>query len=195
MEGKGGAGMSEQVVLVNARDEDIGVAEKLHAHVEPQLHRAFSIFLFNRAGELLLQRRAASKYHSAGLWSNTCCGHPRPGEHVAAAASRRLAEEMGIACTLERGPRFIYRAVIDAQLTEYELDHLFTGRFDGAPVPDPAEVALWRWVATADIERELRAHPTHFTVWFAEAFSLVRSLAPPRAHGGIHAGSNTPALR
>ena len=181
--------MTEHVVLVDELDRQVGIAEKLAAHQQPRLHRAFSVFVFNDAGELLLQRRAADKYHSAGLWSNTCCGHPRPGEDVAAAASRRLAEELGIRCALTRGPHFIYHATIDERCTEFELDHIFFGTTDEVPQPDPAEVQEWRWLSLPAVARELRARPANFTVWFEEAFSLIRPLAPRPARSGTPAGS------
>lgn len=187
--------MSEHVILVNAFDEAIGTAEKHDAHLRPRLHRAFSVFVFNRAGELLLQQRAADKYHSGGLWTNTCCGHPRPGEDTAAAARRRLQEEMGFVCDLEAGPRFLYRVAIDARITEHELDHVFIGYYDGVPAPDPVEVRAWRWAGLRGITRELRAAPADFTAWFEPAFRLARPLSRPRARSGNPRDSKTPARR
>lgn len=160
----------EQVVLVDAADKPIGIAGKLEAHERGELHRAFSVFAVNSAGEILLQRRAAAKYHGGGLWSNSCCGHPRPGEATGAAAQRRLLEELGIECALEPVFAFTYRAVMAGGLTEHEIDHVFLGVLDEDPDPDPAEVGAWRWVTPEAIRAELRTHPDAFTPWFEPAF-------------------------
>jgi isopentenyl-diphosphate Delta-isomerase len=162
--------MMEQVVLVNRRDEDIGVSDKMDAHTSGQLHRAFSVFIFDSAGRILLQRRARSKYHSGGLWSNSCCSHPRPGEATGVAARRRLSEELGFSCALHPAFRFIYRADVGAGLTEHEYDHVFTGMYDGTPDPDPGEVEAWRWVSSPALLRELAASPGQFTPWARIAF-------------------------
>ena len=161
--------MSERVVLVDAADAEIGTEDKLAAHRAGRLHRAFSVFVFNGRGEMLLQRRASSKYHSGGLWSNTCCSHPRPGEATPDAAHRRLFEEMGIRCELRPAFAFIYRADVGGGLIEHEYDHLFIGRWDGDPEPDLAEVEAWRWATPAAVRRELRRHPRRFTFWFRVA--------------------------
>lgn len=165
-------GEPERVILVDARDVPVGEAEKLEAHRRGALHRAFSVFLLDRAGRVLLQRRAASKYHSGSLWSNTCCGHPRPGEGAAAAAARRLQEEMGVQCPLEPAGAFVYRAQL-GELVEHEYDHVFVGRFDGSPEPDPAEVAEWRWETRGELQADLAAHPERYTVWLAKALAEV----------------------
>jgi isopentenyl-diphosphate delta-isomerase len=154
-----------QVVLVDAEDREIGRMEKQEAHVKGSLHRAFSIFVFNSEGEMLLQRRAPGKYHSGGLWSNTCCGHPRPGEGLEEAALRRLQEEMGFQCPLAHAFSFIYREEVGA-LVEHELDHVFIGTYDGAPAINPGEVSEWRAVPTASLVREVRDRPGDYTVWF-----------------------------
>ena len=120
--------MDNQVVLVDEQDREIGVEDKIKVHIQPRLHRAFSVFLFNGSGKLLLQQRAADKYHRGGLWTNTCCSHPRPGERTERAAARRLVEEMGISCPLWKAFDFVYRASVYRDLTEYELDHVFIGR-------------------------------------------------------------------
>jgi isopentenyl-diphosphate delta-isomerase len=161
--------MIERVILVDADDNAIGSAEKMQAHRSPQLHRAFSVFVFNPRGELLLHRRAADKYHSAGLWTNTCCGHPRPGEETNAAAVRRLREEMGITCELQQVQRFEYRARVGKGWWEHEVDHVLVGMYDGAPVPDPAEVGAWRWPGVDRLLGEVRRAPRRFTAWFAPA--------------------------
>src|SRR5205085_4273578 len=136
----------EQVILVDECDRELGVSEKLQAHRAGALHRAFSIFIFDADKRLLLQKRAQTKYHSAGLWSNTACGHPRPGEPTEAAAHRRLREEMRFDCALRPAFQFLYRAELSGGLVEHEYDHVFVGEFDDEPVPDRAEVEDWRWV-------------------------------------------------
>jgi isopentenyl-diphosphate delta-isomerase len=156
---------SEQVILVDEQDRELGASEKLRAHVEGALHRAFSVFVFDRDGRLLLQRRAREKYHSGGLWSNTCCGHPRPGEETAAAARRRLREEMNLDCELRAAFDFIYRAELDNALVEHEYDHVFAGEFDGSPVPDPSEVEEWKWMSLDELRRELREEPSRYSYW------------------------------
>lgn len=169
------------VVLVDEQDAELGRAEKLAAHRAGQLHRAFSVFLFNERGEWLLQRRAQSKYHSGGLWSNTCCSHPAPGESTRAAAERRLREELGITCALDEVFSFRYDAVLDGGMTEREYDHVFVGRYSGEPTPDPAEVDDWAWVAPAEVRAALDARPEDYTVWFRQAAAELwaRGIAPP----------------
>lgn len=163
----------ERVILVDEHDAPVGEAEKLEAHRMGVLHRAFSVFVQDGAGQVLLQRRATSKYHSGGLWSNTCCGHPRPGEDTRAAALRRLREEMGLACLLKPAGTFIYRASL-GDLVEHEYDHVFAGVFPGSPQPDPAEVAEWRWVSLDELERELATYPERYTVWLPQALEQLR---------------------
>lgn len=160
----------EEVVLVDRADQRIGVADKLTAHRTALLHRAFSIFVFNSAGDVLLQRRAYTKYHSAGLWSNTCCSHPRPGEPTNAAALRRLQEEMGFTCPLESAFAFIYRADVGGGLIEHEYDHVFIGRCDALPSPDPREVAEWKWLSPARLSAELARNPGAYTFWLQVAW-------------------------
>ncbi|HRD53105.1 MAG TPA: isopentenyl-diphosphate Delta-isomerase [Flavobacteriales bacterium] len=164
----------EQVVLVNERDEAIGTMGKLRAHQEGALHRAFSVFLFDDQGRLLLQQRAAGKYHSAGLWTNTCCSHPRAHESIADAARRRLQEEMGIAAEMEQRFSFIYRAALDNGLQEHELDHVLFGRFTGSVTPDPSEVDNWKYVSPEALDEDLRNHPERYTVWLRECWQRVR---------------------
>lgn len=161
--------MADRVVLVDERDGEIGSADKLRAHAEGLLHRAFSVFLYNGRDELLLQRRARAKYHTGGLWSNTCCSHPRPGEDVGAAAVRRLEEEMGIRSALSPAFGFHYRARV-GRLWEHEYDHVFVGHFEGEPRPDPAEVEEWRWWPIEDLRQALVQDPDTFTPWFRPAF-------------------------
>jgi len=163
----------EVVVLVDAEDNEVGVAPKHQAHVDGHLHRAVSVFLFNEAGDILMQQRAAGKYHSARLWSNTCCSHPRPGESPHRAATRRLREEMGLSHPLEHSFAFIYRAELDSDLTEHELDHVFVGVGDQDPDPDPTEVMAWSWWDTEELRRDLVEDPSRFTAWFPLAFERV----------------------
>lgn len=169
--------MAERLILVNELDEETGEAEKLEAHREGRLHRAFSIFVFDSAGRLLVQRRASSKYHSGGLWSNTCCGHPRPGETTEAAAHRRLREEMNFDCPLRHRSSFIYRAEMDHGLIEWELDHLFVGVYDDDPAPDEAEVEGWQWVGMGELKARMEARPGDFTYWFRVALDELGAAA------------------
>ncbi len=158
--------MLEEVILVDENDKEIGLMEKMEAHEKALLHRAFSVFVFNKKGELLLQQRALHKYHSGGLWTNTCCSHPRKGEQVIQSAHRRLMEEMGFDCELELKHKFIYKAPFTNGLTEHELDYIFTGEYEVAPNPNPDEVASFRWIEMAQLQKEIEEHPENFTVWF-----------------------------
>ena len=158
--------MEEYVTLVDADDRAIGTERKLAAHREPMLHRACSVVLFNSSSQMLLQRRSAGKYHSAGLWSNTCCTHPRPGERPITAASRRLYEEMGMACELRFLFSFTYRARLDNGLIEFELDHVFAGVSDDDPDPNPTEVSAWRWGHVGEVARDVVERPYGYTKWF-----------------------------
>ena len=160
----------EFVVLVDRDDNETGTMEKQEAHLKGVLHRAISVFIFNSKGELLLQQRAAGKYHSANLWTNTCCSHPRPGEGVRDAAVRRLYEEMGMKCDLKKLFSFIYEAPLDNNITEHEFDHVFTGISDELPVPDPLEVAAWRYISINELSTDLKAHPEKYTAWFKICF-------------------------
>ena len=166
--------MDEYVVLVNENDNQIGIMEKMAAHIVPRLHRAFSIFIFNSKGELLLQQRAFSKYHSPGLWTNTCCSHPRDGESVDKAADRRLLEEMGLQCPMHEVFTFIYKAPVGLGLVEHEYDHVFFGQCDDAPVINTEEVASWKYMSLDDIAADMKAHPECYTEWFKISFDEVR---------------------
>lgn len=157
--------MSEKVILVDETDREVGTEGKLEAHAEGRLHRAFSVFVVNSRGDMLLQRRAATKYHSGGLWTNTCCSHPRPGEPLEKAAHRRLREEMGFDCELRETFSFIYRVEVDKELYEHEYDHVFIGRFDGAPVPDPGEADGWKWMDVEELQADLLCNPGRYTRW------------------------------
>ncbi|WP_418983480.1 isopentenyl-diphosphate Delta-isomerase [Alistipes sp.] len=167
------------VILVDRDDNSVGTASKREAHEKGLLHRAVSVLLFNGRGELLLQRRAAGKYHSGGLWANTCCTHPYPGEASGAAAERRLREELGIAACLHPLGALRYYARLDGGMTEHELDHLFVGRSDTPPAPDPAEVAACRYLSPAAVREEMALHPERFAVWFRIILERFQTLLVP----------------
>jgi isopentenyl-diphosphate delta-isomerase len=167
----------ERVVLVDEADRAVGFEEKVAAHVAGYLHRAFSVFVFDRSRRLLLQRRAPGKYHSGGRWSNTCCGHPRPGESVEEAAHRRLREEMGFDCPLVKIATYRYTARVGDGLVENELDHLLAGEFEGAPAPDPSEATEWRWADPAAVLREATIAPQRFTAWLRGSLEQVLTAA------------------
>jgi isopentenyl-diphosphate delta-isomerase len=166
--------MQDYVIVVNAADEELGQEEKLRAHRSPVLHRAFSVFVLDNHGALLLQRRAAGKYHSGGLWSNACCGHPRPGESVAQAARRRLREEMGIECALHPAGTVSYSLDVGGGLREDEFNHVFVGLFSGGADPDPAEVSDWRWIEPGMVRARASYDGTALTPWFGFVFDRVQ---------------------
>ncbi|UYQ92440.1 isopentenyl-diphosphate Delta-isomerase [Chitinophaga horti] len=167
--------ISASVILVDEHDEPTGIMEKLEAHEKGLLHRAFSVFVFNNEGHMLLQQRADGKYHSPGLWTNTCCSHPSPGESTMAAAHRRLKEEMGFDCGLEEAFHFTYRATFDNGLIEHEFDHVFIGHFNGEITPNPEEVGSYRYLPLADIRRWVADKPSEFTPWFKIALPEVEA--------------------
>ncbi len=167
--------MEEQVILVNESDDPIGTMGKTEAHRTPILHRAFSVFIFNDKGEMLLQKRAANKYHSAGLWTNTCCSHPRPGEDTFAAAVRRLKEEMGFCTTLEKVFSFVYNASFENGLHEHEFDHVFTGIYNDKINPDPNEVSEYCFKSMEAIQSSLYLNPEKYTAWFNIVFPKIIS--------------------
>jgi isopentenyl-diphosphate delta-isomerase len=177
----------ERVVLVDERDRRTDTMDKTLAHHRGVLHRAISVIVYNGNGELLLQRRAHGKYHSPSLWSNTCCGHPRPGERVRFAAERRLQEEIGMVCMLEKRCTLRYRAEVPPNLIENELVHIFFGRRDTVPVPDPREVDSWRWVSVDDLRRDVMENGSHYTAWFKiyldELSELLQAVLPTTAKG------------
>jgi len=160
------------LILVDKNGKEIRKGEKLKVHQEGKLHRAFSIFIFNKKGELLLQKRAKSKYHSSGLWSNTCCSHPRPGFDIKEEAKRRLKEEMGIETDLKEIFSFIYKAKV-GELIEHEFDYVFIGNFDGQPKPNKKEVDDWKWLNKKDLEKEIKANPEKYTPWLKIIFNKV----------------------
>jgi isopentenyl-diphosphate delta-isomerase len=163
----------EQVILVDTNDSEVGVMEKMEAHKQALLHRAFSVFLFNKQGKMLLQQRAFSKYHSPGLWTNTCCSHPRPGETLDHAVTRRLQEEMGIEATVTKAFDFIYKAALPNELSEHEFDHVYIGQYDGEVMPNPLEVGNFVYQSIEEVKSNLESHPDKYTVWFQIAFPKV----------------------
>lgn len=160
----------EKVILVNEKDEQIGLMPKLEAHEKAQLHRAFSIFILNSKNEVMLQQRASEKYHSPLLWTNTCCSHQREGETNIQAGNRRLQEEMGFSTELKELFSFIYKAPFDNGLTEHELDHVMIGYFDNEPVINPEEVESWKWMNIDEIKEDMQVNPAIYTVWFKIIF-------------------------
>jgi len=167
--------MLEEVILVNEFDKPLGVMEKMEAHRKALLHRAFSVFIFNSKGEMLLQRRSVTKYHSGGLWTNACCSHPRPGEDTCQAARRRLAEELGFSTELKKVFDFTYRSAFDNGLTEHEYDHVFVGYYDDGVHLNPEEVSEYKFLSIADVKVDMIIHPEAYTSWFHLAFPLMRS--------------------
>lgn len=164
----------EFVVLVDEQDNAIGTMEKQQAHVEGVLHRAFSIFIFNSEKKMLLQKRASSKYHCGGLWTNTCCSHPRENETVLDAANRRLEEEMGMSCNLQSIFSFVYKAEFENGLTEHEFDHVFFGESNSTPTLNLEEVEDFRYIGMEELQIEINENPAHFTPWFLIALDRVK---------------------
>ncbi|MEO8759415.1 MAG: isopentenyl-diphosphate Delta-isomerase [Bacteroidia bacterium] len=166
---------TDYVILVDEQDNELGKMEKLQAHSEAKLHRAISVFVFNSSKELLLQKRASGKYHSANLWTNTCCSHPKPTENTADAAKRRLQEEMGIACDLKYVFNFTYLAKLENGITEHEFDHVFFGFCDDLPKLNTAEASDYKYLSLTEIETQLKQNPEQFTVWFKLIFDKVKT--------------------
>ncbi len=156
----------EKVILVDEQDNALGTMDKLEAHSRGILHRAFSIVIFNSRGELLLQKRSLKKYHSGGLWTNSCCSHPRPDEPIVEAATNRLKHEMGIDVQPEFAYKFLYKSKLDNNLTEHELDHVFTGLFDGTPEINADEVADWKFISVEELRMDILKYPNRYTTWF-----------------------------
>lgn len=167
----------QEVILVNELDEPIGTMEKIEAHRKALLHRAFSVFIFNNKGEMLLQQRALNKYHSAGLWTNACCSHPAPGEATADAAHRRLQEELGFNTSLDKIFDFTYQTAFDNGLIEHEFDHVFAGMYEQRITPNPEEVKDICYKSLEDIRQSLQSHPQKYTSWFHIAFPKVKEWA------------------
>ena len=163
-----------EVILVDNQDNPMGRMEKLEAHQKGLLHRAFSVFILNSKGEILLQKRASGKYHSPNLWTNACCSHPMPGEQTLQAAQRRLTEEMGFTCELKEIDAFVYKTEFDNGLIEHEFDHVLIGRYEGKISPNPDEVSEYRWVSISELNSLLSALEEEFTFWFLIAYPKVR---------------------
>ncbi len=161
----------EEVILVNEKDEKIGLMPKQEAHEKGLLHRAFSVFIFNDKNELMLQQRALDKYHSPGLWANTCCSHQRDGESSIEAGQRRLQEEMGFTTQLKETVAFIYKAPFDNGLTEHELDHILVGKYNNDPKINPTEVASWKWMDLERVKEDVKTNPARYTAWFKIIFN------------------------
>ena len=164
---------SKHVILVDENDVPMGTMEKIEAHEKGELHRAYSIFIFNSKKELLLQRRALNKYHSPGLWTNTCCSHPQPFENIIDSAHERLKEEMGFDCALKNVFHFIYKTEFDNELTEHELDHVFLGNYNENPQINIQEVMDWKFVPVSEIKQSLKSNPELYTSWFKIVFTKV----------------------
>ena len=160
----------EKVILVDENDNQVGVMPKLEAHQKGLLHRAFSVFIFNSKYELLLQKRASSKYHSGGLWTNTCCSHPREGEEILDAAKRRLIEEMGIDTSLRKVHDFIYKAELDNDLTEHEFDHVLYGIYNEDPIINKDEADDFKWIDMDSLNEDIKTNGNNYTIWFKIAF-------------------------
>jgi len=160
----------EKVILVNKKDEPIGLMPKMEAHEKGLLHRAFSVFIFNEKNELMLQQRALSKYHSPGLWTNTCCSHQREGETNIEAGKRRLQEEMGFTAELEDTISFIYKAPFDNGLTEHEFDHILVGNYNEEPLLNPEEAEAWKWIGLDEVAKDMKNNPSIYTEWFKIIF-------------------------
>ena len=160
----------ELVILVNENDEQIGLMPKMEAHEKALLHRAFSVFVFNDKNELMLQQRALHKYHSPGLWTNTCCSHQREGESNIQAGKRRFQEEMGFVTDLKEVISFIYKAPFDNGLTEHEFDHVIIGNYNNKPIINPDEVADWKWMSLEAIKVDMNVNPELYTAWFKIIF-------------------------
>lgn len=163
--------MEEKVILVSEVDEQLGLMAKMEAHEKGILHRAFSVFIFNKKGELLLQQRALDKYHSPGLWTNTCCSHQRDGESNIEAGKRRLQEEMGFNCDLKELFWFVYKASFDNGLTEHELDHVMIGYYEDDPIVNLEEAAAFKWMPLEDVKKDMQLQPELYTEWFKIIFN------------------------
>ncbi|MDB4133993.1 isopentenyl-diphosphate Delta-isomerase [Flavobacteriaceae bacterium] len=162
--------IEDKVILVDNNDNQIGLMPKLEAHEKGVLHRAFSVFIFNNHGELMLQRRALTKYHSPGLWTNTCCSHQRDGESNISSGKRRLNEEMGFDTELFEKTSFIYKAKFDNGLIEHEFDHVLVGSYNHSPIINSIEVDSWKWMSLENVKKDINDHPDNYTAWFKIIF-------------------------
>lgn len=177
--------MQDLVVLVNTKDKEVGFMDKMEAHQKGLLHRAFSVLIFNSKNEFLIQRRADTKYHSAGLWSNTCCSHPAPEEGIIEASHRRLKEEMGLTCdTLTDLYHFIYKIEFENHLFEHELDHVIVGFTDSQPVLNPSEASDWKYISFEELKKDIAANPDSYTFWFKVIFEKAYRSTLKLSHSG-----------
>lgn len=167
--------MAEDIILVDKDDNQIGMGEKMEVHKKGLLHRAFSVFIWNDNGELMLQQRAMHKYHTPGLWSNTCCSHPKPGESTADAAIRRLHEEMGINCDLKEKTSIVYQSKFDNNLIEHEYDHVLFGYCNESPIINKNEVHAWKWISVDELICDMALSPDKYTIWFKIIFAKLRN--------------------
>lgn len=169
----------ENVILVSPNDQVIGTMEKMEAHEKGLLHRAFSVFIYNAKGEMLIHKRANEKYHCGGLWTNACCSHQRMGETTLEAANRRCLEEMGFQTELKEIFSFVYKAGFSNGLTEHEFDHVLVGEFNGLPQPNPSEVSSWKFVSTDWLDEDLAKNPNDYTAWFKIAYQKIKEAEVP----------------
>ena len=165
--------MATKIILVDRKDKEIGAGFKMKVHKEGKLHRAFSIFIFNSKGDLLLQKRSRKKYHSGGLWTNTCCSHPNLGETILSASHRRIKEEMGFDCDLKEIFSFIYKAKLNKGLVENEFDHVLVGKFDGNPKINKKEVSDYKWASLKFLVSDIKQHPDDYSYWLKKCYSKV----------------------
>jgi isopentenyl-diphosphate delta-isomerase len=163
--------INQSLILVDNLDNPLGIMDKLEAHQKGLLHRAFSVFIWNKNKELLIHKRAANKYHSANLWTNTCCSHPQPNEATMNAAKRRLQEEVGFSTDIQHRFHFIYKTELENNLIEHELDHVFIGEYNGDFTPNPDEISETRWISIENLKKEIETKPDNFTYWFKEIIS------------------------
>lgn len=176
--------MHDMVILVDETDEVIGYMKKMEAHKMGLLHRAFSILIFDSEQRLLLHQRAKSKYHSGGMWTNTCCSHQHSDEDTLTAAHRRLLEEMGFDCDLEERFSFLYRAEMETGLVEHEYDHVLVGRYDGTVDLNPHEVEAYEWLSWDEIRQALAKEPELYTAWFKNIFDKIDTMGLERFISG-----------
>lgn len=167
--------MADDIILVDKDDNQIGTGEKMEIHRKGILHRAFSVFIWNDKGHLMMQQRALTKYHTPGLWSNTCCSHPMPGEETLDAANRRLKEEMGFECEMKEEMSITYRSQFENDLIEHEYDHVFFGNFNGEPNINREEVNDWKWMSINELMKDVRVNPDNYTVWFKIILDRLRN--------------------
>lgn len=165
----------EKVILVDKNNRKIGTEEKIKAHKEGKLHRAFSIFIFNSKKKLLIQKRHDNKYHSGGLWTNTVCSHPKPNETYQQAVHRRLKEEMGFDCKLKKLFCFIYKAEFPNGLIENEYDCIFIGKFNGKPKPNPKEIMSYKWISIGELRKEIKKHPKKYSYWLKKVLRITKN--------------------